>query len=135
MSLIDDLGLMTQDITVFRFVEEFEIDINGDFILDSDGNKIPKTDSSGNPISSWIPTVYKGLYLRKVKKVINKQAEEVTSKATIVLPVYLELRDGEEERISLGFHTTLPQIYDEPIMIEDDFDISNPICDSWIVYI
>ena len=135
MSLINDLGLMKQDITVFRFVEEFEKDINGDFILDSDGNKIPKTDVNGNPIASWIPTIYKGLYLRKVKRVINKQAEATVSKATIVLPVYLEFRDGEEERISLGSYTTLPQIYDEPIMIEDDFDISNPICSSWIVYI
>lgn len=50
----------------------------------------------------WVGTLYKGLYHSETKLIQKSKDESINSVGCFIIPIYLELKDGEEERICLG---------------------------------
>ena len=103
MGLAKDLGHLNDDITIFR----------NELVEDSDYGKIYK----------WVGIVSKGLYKDDTSVQYTNTKEEVKSTGYFKIQEFLELRDGEEERIILGNYQgeydTLPEHAREIIRIKD----------------
>lgn len=103
MGLAKELGHLTDDITIFR--ETVVGNVNG------------------AEIKKWVGTVSKGLYKDDTSVQFSNTKEEVKSIGHFKIQEFLELRDGEEERICLGSYPgendSLPTFAREIIRIKD----------------
>lgn len=82
MGFYKDNGYLNDDVTIFK-------------------NTLVGSDEYGDTYK-WVGTLYKGLYHSETKLIQKSKDESLTSVGCFIIPVYLELKDGEEERIYLG---------------------------------
>ena len=87
MGFYKDNGYLNDDVTIFK-------------------NTLVGSDEYGDTYK-WVGTLYKGLYHSETKLFQKNKGESITSESIssvgfFIIPVYLELKDGEEERIYLG---------------------------------
>ena len=82
MGFYKDNGYLNDDVTIFK-------------------NTLVGSDEYGDTYK-WVGTLYKGLYHSETKLIQKSKDESVSSVGCFIIPVYLELKDGEEERICQG---------------------------------
>lgn len=123
MGFYKEKGFLNDDVTIFK-------------------NVVVSDHPDYGEIKKWVGTVSKGLYVTETSIQFTETKEEQKTTGFFIIQEYLELRDGEEERIVKGNYPgefdTIPDYARDVVKIVDVREVKNYKSGTeaeWLVYV